>query len=775
MALQSSLVFSAVPPGNVPVPPTGYYAFFVGDGTGGTTVGTYYKKDAAGTVTSLVPASYTAQNAQDAVGAILTDTATVDFTYDGTGHSITAVVIDASISNTKLASMAAGTFKMRAAGSGSGAPIDGTAAQAKAALAITASDVTGLGSAATQNSTAFDAAGSAAAAQAAAIAASQPLDSDLSAVAALATTAYGRNLLTLANQAGLQSAVGYATINTDGLFQAYDMNRLVNSRIGLYNVVDFGIRPANSAAANLTAWNTLMSTIPDNSTVQFPPGPSAYQFSDTLAIPGGKHLRIEGSSNQKSMIQTTNATAHIFTVGDWFNEFSGLKFTSAVTRTGGAAIYSGNNVAMSVYDCDFAGMYDGIVYSGGVNAGNLALVSNCGFTATLNRCIVLDGQNANTIIEKVVADGASGVCQVGLDLVQCGSVLVTNCDFIRSVNNLRFNPASATSSGVFSAYFLNTFFDTSSSSSVLFTNTGYVQRVKFTNCWFSGSVAGCEFASTAAVLPTAIDFVNCDIFGNSGRGIYAHGVQDFSVSTCRMAGNGTAGVEVQASAGSVTKFNLQNNAIGPTAGFGANGTGIIVGAGTYGGYTITGNDVRGNTTANITDAGSVATSDLKVISDNVGHLITGSIANLVTTAVSVGAANTALLVARVPANAVAAGQVFRFRLLGLSSTLGTLIFRVHAGTAGGVGDTQVWQSITSAAQAANQRAGFDGLLTVRTAGASGTVQSEALGFAQAALLPTVVAAAASPAVNTAGAWFITLAVTCSSGTFTALQAAVEAL
>jgi hypothetical protein len=36
----------------------------------------------------------------------------------------------------------------------------------------------------------------------------QPLDADLTAIAALATTAYGRALLTLANQAALQAAVG---------------------------------------------------------------------------------------------------------------------------------------------------------------------------------------------------------------------------------------------------------------------------------------------------------------------------------------------------------------------------------------------------------------------------------------------------------------------------------------------------------------------------------------------------------------------------------------
>ena len=49
----------------------------------------------------------------------------------------------------------------------------------------------------------FDAAGAAAAAQAAAEAASQPRDGDLTALAALTTTAYGRALLELADQAAL--------------------------------------------------------------------------------------------------------------------------------------------------------------------------------------------------------------------------------------------------------------------------------------------------------------------------------------------------------------------------------------------------------------------------------------------------------------------------------------------------------------------------------------------------------------------------------------------
>jgi len=46
----------------------------------------------------------------------------------------------------------------------------------------------------------------------------QPIDSDLTAIAALSTTSYGRNLLTLANQAALQAAVVAAQTGTGSTF-----------------------------------------------------------------------------------------------------------------------------------------------------------------------------------------------------------------------------------------------------------------------------------------------------------------------------------------------------------------------------------------------------------------------------------------------------------------------------------------------------------------------------------------------------------------------------
>jgi hypothetical protein len=79
------------------------------------------------------------------------------------------------------------------------------------------SDLTGkpmLGTAAAQASSAFDAAGAASTAQAAAIAASQPVDTDLTAIAALTTTTFGRSLLTQADASALRTTAGLGTAAT---------------------------------------------------------------------------------------------------------------------------------------------------------------------------------------------------------------------------------------------------------------------------------------------------------------------------------------------------------------------------------------------------------------------------------------------------------------------------------------------------------------------------------------------------------------------------------
>jgi hypothetical protein len=78
--------------------------------------------------------------AQDAVGGILTDSTTIDLTYSDAGNTITAIVIDDSITNAKLANMATQTFKGRTT-AGTGDPEDLTKAQAQAILGLSTTSV----------------------------------------------------------------------------------------------------------------------------------------------------------------------------------------------------------------------------------------------------------------------------------------------------------------------------------------------------------------------------------------------------------------------------------------------------------------------------------------------------------------------------------------------------------------------------------------------------------------------------------------------------------
>ena len=87
---------------------------------------------------------YSDEQAQDAVGTILTDTTTVDFTYTDETPSITADVKDASVANAKLANMATKTYKGRTSAT-TGVPEDVPVATLKTDLALAKGDV-GLGS-----------------------------------------------------------------------------------------------------------------------------------------------------------------------------------------------------------------------------------------------------------------------------------------------------------------------------------------------------------------------------------------------------------------------------------------------------------------------------------------------------------------------------------------------------------------------------------------------------------------------------------------------------
>lgn len=137
----------------------------------------------------------------------------------------------------------------------------------------------GLGSAATASSAAFDAAGAAAAAQAA----SQPVDSDLTAVAALSTTSYGRGVLALADASALRSTAGLV-LGTD---------------VYAKSAVDSGFAPLAFPTVKVTRSAALTITTATETTISWdaeefdPNGYHAAGDPTKLTVPsgmGGLHL-----------------------------------------------------------------------------------------------------------------------------------------------------------------------------------------------------------------------------------------------------------------------------------------------------------------------------------------------------------------------------------------------------------------------------------------------------------------------------------------------------
>lgn len=101
-----------------------------------------------GGATILVPlpsevaaAGLTQEQIEDLVAALIDDNSILDWTYDDSGASLVATIKAGIVTNTELANMAQSTVKGRAAGAGTGPPVDLTQAQLKTLLASVAADI----------------------------------------------------------------------------------------------------------------------------------------------------------------------------------------------------------------------------------------------------------------------------------------------------------------------------------------------------------------------------------------------------------------------------------------------------------------------------------------------------------------------------------------------------------------------------------------------------------------------------------------------------------
>lgn len=119
----------------------------------------------------------------------------------------------------------------------------------------------------------------------------QPLDSDLTAIAALTTTAYGRGLLELANQAALQSAVGI-TQYTDEMARDALGTALVGSGVGV-SVNDAGDQITLSVEAPPTGGGAIANGLVSGGQVVYETGLTFRVSAATYYINGARYTAAE--------------------------------------------------------------------------------------------------------------------------------------------------------------------------------------------------------------------------------------------------------------------------------------------------------------------------------------------------------------------------------------------------------------------------------------------------------------------------------------------------
>jgi hypothetical protein len=446
--------------------------------------------------------------------------------------------------------------------------------------------------------------------QSAVVTYAQPKDSDLTAIALLTTTSYGRALLTLTNSAALTAAVDAATTTLPGLLPAADKTSINNSRKFRVNALDYGADPTN-ATSSATALTNAIAALPNGGIIEFPPG--TYNFGNVPFSISTAHITIQGAARYNTVFTTTNtADSRILVRNQYYITIQDITATGAgsgqnPTAVAGALIACNNaNSAYGVirrvsttyaYDC--------------IDISDTLSITDETETRFFKHSGIVVNQNSDHQIEQATMDNNTSFLPTGggIDVSLTASLLVNSCNIIHSNNALNLNASAGVT--IPSVKGVNNFFDTSAVG-LNISGGGSVLRCEFTNSWFSSmSTAGISLTPSAGGQVDGITFVNCDIYNNVAGttvGVQTNAqTKKWKMLGCSIAG-WTTGINLVAGASHYA--TIECNTIGSVSAFGVNTTGIAIGAGAYLGLVIISNDAANNTTP-ITIAATPTFSDYK--------------------------------------------------------------------------------------------------------------------------------------------------------------------
>lgn len=386
---------------------------------------------------------------------------------------------------------------------------------------------------------------------------------------------------------------------------AAERNKLAQLR----SVCDFGA-VGNGIADDTAAINAAIAAMPaTGGRLYFPAG--IYRISGTVTL---SRSGVYYGDGQATVIRSTSASADAFAVNAEQVVITEMSWDSAVPRNGGAYV--------AVYGSRFrlqrflmSGAYIGVHLFPNHNGATATIAEGQIFNTVAGAgvCILVNGGFDVSITDILVDKLADSIgnCFAGIQINETGDVEISRASIMHGSYGLLIQASPG--KVIASVWANNCFFDNCGAGGDIFADGGAIVRSLFDQCWFSSATSsGLRLHTARGGSIDGVDVNACHLLMNSlaGLSIGDAGVKNTRVTGGAFAQNGAAGISVTGGAG---EFAVIGARIGNTHGLSGNGYGIFVDTGSTN-YTIAYNDVRGNKTLPIVDAGVGA----KIVSGNLG-------------------------------------------------------------------------------------------------------------------------------------------------------------